>query len=51
VVSAEDVAVELTHAIDVAYAQHDVIDATNGQHGVGILPELGGYNRRDAASP
>jgi hypothetical protein len=42
VARAEHLAVELTHALDVAYAQHDVIDATDRQHAVRILPELRG---------
>ena len=42
VVGAEDVAVELPHALDVGGPQDNVIDATNGQHGIRILPELGG---------
>ena len=42
VVRAEHLAIELTHAVHVADAQNDVIDATNGQHGLRILPELVG---------
>jgi hypothetical protein len=41
-VRAEHLAIELTHAVHVADAQDDVIDATNGQHGLRILPELAG---------
>lgn len=41
VLRAEHLAVELPHALDVAHPQYNVIDATNGQHGLRILPELG----------